>query len=492
MHEGPTVSDVKRRLLEKYLLGRGLASASPRPLITPRPFGEIAPLALSQEELWTRETSRPMPPLYNECVTVRMVGPLEISALERSLAEVIRRHEIWRTTYDIRNGQPVQMVHPAPEIVPLPTLDLRSLPGPRREAEAQRLVGEIVRQPIDLREGPLLRAKLIRMSDSEHRLFLCAHLSIVDGVSVYQVFPSELAALYSAFSSGRPSPLKRLAVQFGDYAYSQRHWLHGEEHARQMIYWRKQLAGSLPVLNWPTDHPRPLRETFRGTIRSFVLRTAASEVARELCRREGVTLFMTLAAVLTALLHQYTQQEDIIIGTLSPAGRKRSEAEMLLGYLINPVALRFDLTGKPTFRELLRQTQRLTLEAITNDEIPQGMLARELWPSEDHSRNPFFTVAISLQPPTPRLDLEWSVTSMDVESGGAPWDLYLAFIDRPEGILGRAQYNSDLFEPETITRMLEHFQRFLEAAGAGPGKRLEEISFPQAVVPVNSTLPSQS
>ncbi|HWZ46036.1 MAG TPA: condensation domain-containing protein [Candidatus Saccharimonadales bacterium] len=460
-----------------------MVAATPRPRIIPRPFGEPAPLALSQEELWVRETSKPgTPPLYNECITVRMAGELDPAILERSLVEIIRRHEIWRTSFDVRNGQPVQIVHPAPETFRLPAIDLRSLPGPRREAEAQRLVGEIVRQPFDLKEGPLLRAKLIRMHDAEHRLFLCAHLSIVDGVSVYQVFPSELAAFYSAFSSGRSPQPQRLPVQFGDYAYAQRRWLHGEEHARQMIYWRKQLAGSLPVLNWPVDRTWPPRESFHGTIRPFVMRTGPSEAARELSRREGVTLFMTLTAVFTSLLHRYTQQEDIIIGTLSPAGRKRSEAEKLLGYLINPVALRFDLTGNPTFRELLRQTQRVTLEAIMNDEVPPMMLARELQPNVDWSRNPFFSVAISLQPPLPALALEWSVTSMDVDSGGAPWDLYLAFIDRPEGILGRAQYNPDLFDPKTITRMLEHFQRLLEALAAGPGKHLSEVEFPLVVL----------
>lgn len=481
MREGAPVSEVKRRLLEQYLHGRGGASG-PRPLITPRPFGEAAPLALSQEELWIREAGTfPVPPLYNECVTVRMAGEIEPALLERCLAEIIRRHEIWRTSYDVRNGQPVQVVHPAEDIVRLPMLDLRSLPGPRREAEAERMVGEIVRKPFDLKEGPLLRAKLIRMHDSEHRLYLSAHLSIVDGVSVYQVFPAELAMLYNAFAARQPSPLRRLPVQFGDYAYQQRRWLHGEEHAQQIIYWRKQLAGDLPVLAWPADRSRPPRETFRGTIRLFALRTAPTEAARDLSRREGVTLFMTLTAAFTALLHRYTEQEDIIIGTLSPAGRKRSEAEMLLGYLINPVALRFDLTGNPTFRVLLRQVQKVTLEAIANDEVPQAMLVRELQPRVDASRSPFFTVAISLQPPTPKLALEWSVTSMDVESGGAPWDLYLAFIDRPEGIIGRVQYNPDLIEAQTITRMLEHFQRLLEAAGAAPGKRLSEISFPPAV-----------
>ena len=201
------------------------------------------------------------------------------------------------------------------------------------------------------------------MEDFEYRFFLCAHLSIVDGLSVYQVFPSELAALYSAYYSSRPSPLPELAVQFGDYAYWQRHQLQGEKLAPQIAYWRKQLAAPIPVLNWPMDRTRPARETFRGAIRPFALPKNLSEAIKALGEQEGVTLFMTLLAVFTTLLHCYTQQEDIIVGTPSPAGRKRSEVQKLLGYFLNPVALRFDLTGNPTFCELLRRTQRVTLEA---------------------------------------------------------------------------------------------------------------------------------
>lgn len=470
-------SEAKRKLLDMYLRGGAAPAAVGRPAITRRPVGEPAPLSLSQEQLWLREKGAPgIPLLYNECIVVRMAGVLDVPVLERCLAEIIRRHEIWRTSYDSRNGRAVQVVHPAPDAVPLRPLDLRSLPGIRGETEAQRLIGEMVRQPFDLKEGPLLRARLMRTRDFEHRLSLCAHLSVVDGVSVYQVFPAELAALYRAFSSQRSSPLANLAVQFGDYAYWQRQEFQGEEQAKQVDYWRKQLGGELPVLAWP-DRPRPPKETFRGRIRPFLLPPVCEAAARELSHRESVTLFMTLTATFAALLSRYAQQDDIIVGTLSPAGRKRSEVEGLLGHFLNPVALRFDLTSNPTFRELLRQTQRLTLEAISNDDVPFEFLAQELRARTDPSRNPFFTVAVSLQPATPRLGLEWSVTSMDVDSGGSPWDLYLAFLDRPGEMMGRVQYNPDLFKNETITRMLEDFQRLLESVCANPGKRLSELDF---------------
>jgi hypothetical protein len=470
------ISDAKQQLLQRCLRGDALLSGR-RAAIAPRPAGVQAPLSLSQEQLWFREKGAPgIPPLYNECIVVRLAGPIDVGLLERCLAEIIRRHEIWRTTYDTRNGQPVQVVHGAPDSLPLRSIDLRSLAGVRQENETERIATEMVQQRFDLQAGPLLRARLIRTRDFEHRLVLCAHLSVVDGVSVYQVFPAEIAALYKGFRVQRPSLIANPAVQFGDYAYWQREWLQEEEKAKQVAYWRQQLGGPLPFLAWPTDRKRPSKETFRGTIRPFSLPSVHEVAARELSHREGVTLFMTLASVFTALLHCYARQDDIIIGTLSPAGRKRAEVQGLLGYFLNPVALRFDLTGSPTFRELLRQAQRLTLEAISNDDVPLEFLAREFRTTPDPSRHPFFTVGISLQPQMPQLDVEWSVTSMDVGSGGAPWDLYLVFIDRPGRMIGRVQYNPDLFEDQTITQMLEDFQRLLESACGNPGMRLSEFT----------------
>src|SRR6266699_1209507 len=433
MASGSSLSEAKHMLLRSYLQGgRAPTFVAPR-LITPRRSDEPAPLSLSQEQLLLRERSVPgIRPLYNEWITLRMSGPLEGCVVERSLTEIIRRHEIWRTTYEIRNGRSFQIVHPAPEQIRLPVIDLRGFPAARQEEEARQAVGEVVRQPFDLTNGPLLRARLVTLGPFEHRLYLIAHLSIVDGVSVYQVFPSELAALYSGYTSTHPSPLPSPAIQFGDYANWQRQWLQGGELDKQVAYWRKQLAGEIPALRWPMERCRLRKQTFRGAIRPFVLSPTVSKAVKELSRRGAVTLFMTLLAAFVALLHCYTQQDEIVVGTLSPAGRKRSEVARLLGYFLNPVALRFDLTSDPTFRNLLRQTQRLTLEAISNDDVPIESLAQELKPKHDLSYNPFFSVAISLQPPMPPLDLEWTVTSMDIEGSGSPWDLYIAFIDWPD------------------------------------------------------------
>ena len=476
MVDAAALSDTKRRLLERYVRQNGADGASPASAIAPRPLNAPVRVSLSQEQLLLREQRNPGgPALYNECIRLSMKGPLDVMLLERSLTEVIRRHEIWRTTYDVRDDQIIQIVHTPPKTVALPVLDLRGLSNSEAETEIQLVAGEAVRQPFDTKEGPLLRTRMFRVADDKHLLFLSAHLSIVDGVSVYQVLPHELAAAYCAHSSGQASPLPGLTVQFGDYAHWQRQWLKSGEASRQAAYWRKQLAGRIPVLNWPVDRPRPANETFRGLIRSFALSKQVVAALQELTRQEGVSLFMGLLAAFVSLLYIYTQQEDIIVGTPSLSGRKRAEVQALLGYFLNPVALRFDLTDNPTFCALLRQAQRVTLEALSNDDVPLEVLAEELNPHADASRHPFFTVAMSLQPEMPPLDLEWSVTSMDIESGGAPWDLYLAFINRPAETMVRVQYNPDLFDAGTITEMITDYQTLLLDITDNPAARIFQI-----------------
>lgn len=477
MLDATLLSDAKRKLLEKYYRGSSGRVASPGAAIAARPQGAPAPVSLSQEPLLLREQRmQGGPPLYNECVHLRMKGPLDVLMLEKSLCEVIRRHEIWRTSYAVKDGQLTQVIRTPPEELELPVIDLTSRPKTEADTEIQRIAGEAIRQPFDLKQGPLLRARMFKTEDADHSLFLTAHLSIVDGVSVYQVFPSELAALYRAYSNGQPSPLPDLPVQFADYAYWQRKWLQAGEADRQIAYWRKQLAGPVPVLNWPVDRARPDRETFSGAIRSFALANELVVALGTLSRQEGTTLFMALLSGLVSLLHLYTRQDDIIVGTPSPSGRKRSEVQKLLGYFLNPVALRFTLTGGPTFRILLRQAQRVILEALSNDDVPLEALAHELKANPDSSRNPFFTVAMSLQPPMPKMDLEWSVTSMDIGSGGAPWDLYLAFINRPTETTARVQYNPDLFDAETVENLMTDYQALLCAVTDNPDGRISQIN----------------
>jgi hypothetical protein len=469
------ISAAQRKLLDEYLRGKPGQSAETPNQIVRCPQEETAPLSLAQEELWLRELRVPgIPPLYNECITVHMAGPVNVAALEASLNEIIRRHEAWRTTFEIRQGQPVQIVQAATPIK-MQVLDVRALPQHDREPEAIRKVGEDARRPFDLARGPLLRPTLVMKDDAERILFLVAHQIIIDGMSAYQIFPSELAAIYKAFSTGKPSPLPELPIQFADFTHWQREWLQDKELTKQVDYWRTQLAGDLRPLHWPCHRPRPESRSFRGSFQPFTLPGRLAATLRELSRREGGTLFTTLLAGFATLLHRYTGQEDIVVGTLAPAGRKRTEVQNLLGYFLNPVALRMNFRNDPAFRDLLRQARIVISDAISHDDVPIGLLARELMLKADSSRSPFFTVAISLQPPAPDLDLDWSVTSMDVENGGSNWDLYLAFIDTPTTLIGRAQYNQDLFDRQAITAMVDDLQRTLEIVALNPEQPLSVL-----------------
>jgi hypothetical protein len=461
------LSEAKRNLLQRYLHG-GVKQSTSESVIGPRLGDEPAPLGPSQEQLILRETSGPgIAPLYNECIKIRMVGPLDVSLLQQSLCEIVRRHEAWRTSYRTKEGRLVQVTHPAEE-VDLQTIDVSELPRELRDSEAEKNIGEIMRKPFDLRTGPLLSFRLIRITPTENWLFLITHLSIVDGVSAYQVFPRELAALYDAFSSGRSSPLAPLAVQFGDFAYWQRNWLQSEDASRQLRYWRGRLGDDLPTLEWPATRPRSVSQMFRGKLHTFTLPKKSRQAVVEISRREGVTKFATLTAAFAALMHRYTDQNDIVIGTPSPSGRKRAEVAGLLGYFLNPVALRFQIARDSNFHELTQQARGVILEAMSNDQVPIEMLAQELGLRRDGERNPFFRVAISLQPNVPDLPFDWTVTSMDVDSGGSPWDLYIAFIERPGEMLGRVQYAPEIFEAKAIVELVQDFTDLLEQICTDP------------------------
>jgi len=464
----------RKQLLEKYLSQRTGAAWQKEIKIERRPSELSAPVSLVQEELLRRELQTAgVAPLYNECIQLRMKGSLDVQVLERSLSEIVRRHEIWRTTFETVNGQFVQVKRPAVP-VSLPLIDLRDLPMEEREAEAVRLAGNVCRQPFDLESAPSLRPMLVRMDDTEHRLYLIAHQLLLDGMSAYQIYPSELAALYKAFSAGEPPPLPDLQFQYADFSRWHREWMKAEA-PKQVAYWRRQLDGKLAP---PADGGKErlsAHELFPGAIRSFALRPELSERVKKFSRQENSTLFVTLLAVFTVLLHRYTDQTDLVVGTLSPCGRKRAEFQGLLGYFLNPIALRIDLEKSLTFRQLLAQVREVMCEGLANDDVPIERLARELMPEAECTHNPFFRVAMSLQPPMPALDVPWTVTSMDIESGGSPWDLYVAFVDQPQGIVGRIQFNPNLFEVARIEQGVQNFQALLETLIANPGQHLSKL-----------------
>jgi thioesterase domain-containing protein len=467
------LSAAKRALLEKRLR-RELPPARMRPPhITPRPPGSRVPLSFEQEQLWLDAQLAPGAAIDAEFITVTMTGPLDLDALEQSLNEIIRRHVLMRTTFPVVDGQPMQVIHPAATFA-LPVVDLRRLPRAEREAEAIRRATEEARQGFDLARGPLLRATLMQLDDAAYKLFLVLHHIVFDCLSWYGVFLPELAALYQAFSTGKPSPLPDLPLQDADYAHWQRQWLQEQNLDGDLAYWRKQLGGSLPALELPTDRPRPLLQTFRGAMQSVVLPGSLTQALEALSRREGVTLFMTIVAAFQTLLYRYSGQDDILVG-IDTGGRQHSEVEQLIGFFLHTLVLRTDLSGNPTFRELLRRVREVTLGAYSHDEVPFEYVLKEVQPQRDPSRYPLFQVVIRLGPRLASLDCGWTANPADIDPGVSKFDMTLEVYETAEGAICRLEYNTDLFDHSTMTRLLAHFQTVLEGILADPEQPIGDL-----------------
>ncbi|HEY0730186.1 MAG TPA: condensation domain-containing protein, partial [Pyrinomonadaceae bacterium] len=353
-----------------------------------------APLSLAQQRLWFLHQLDPGNDPYYLPFYYELTGPLDVSALERSLNEIIRRHEILRTVFKERDNNVVQSVLPSLTL-PLPKFDLTQLPPTSADEEVQRLLDAEAARPFDLEQGPLLRAMLVKKSDEEHGLSLVVHHIVMDGWSI-EILLAELSALYEAFSANEPSPLPDLPLQYADFAVWQREWITGGVLDEQLAYWKKQLSGDLPMLDVPTDHPRPQRMTYRGADKDFYLTHDQLERLNELAHREGATLFMTLMAALLTLLHRYTGQEDIILGAAN-AGRSHAEIEKLIGFFVNTLVLRTDLSGNPKFTELLARVREVALGAYEHQDVPFEKLVEELQPERDMSRHPFFQVMVNFQ-----------------------------------------------------------------------------------------------
>ena len=472
------LSGVKRRILDRLVRGDLSNWLNSQTVISRRPAKELAPppLSIAQEHFLLHEKGSPeVPPLYNESISLCLKGPLVVDVLEQSLRELIRKNEVFRTTYSRENGQLVQVVHPVPETSLLTFIDLSDLPRAEQETARQQYADKETQQRFDFERGPLFRTSLLRLSAEEHILFITAHLSIVDGASVYQILPVDLASRYQTIVTGKQPPFEELPFQFADFAYWQKQWLGTDQRQEQLSFWKNKLAREIPVLNWPKHRITSRPKTFRGVIRPFAFTSQLTRAIKDLSHREGVTLFVALLGGFVALLCLYAEQEDIVVGTLSPSGRRLPEVDQLLGHFINPVALRFDLRAVETFHQLLRHVRQIFLEAMTYDTIPMEVLEKEIAESFDSGRCPFFSVGVSLQPPMPQLPYDWTVTSMDAQSGGARWDLYTAFIDRPSGILGRVQYNPDVFEDSTIDQMWTDLSHLLAAASSNSEQRLSNL-----------------
>jgi amino acid adenylation domain-containing protein len=472
MTKGTAVT-VSPERLEAYLRQR-LAQPGAGGITARGNAGPTAPVSFSQQQLWLHANLAPEAPVYSEPVTIHHAGRLDVRALEQSLTEILRRHEAWRTTFSVVEGTVQQVIH-QPYGVTLPVVDLRPLPPAARKDEALRIATEEALRPFDLERGPLFRAALVRLADTEHRLFLTLHHIIFDGVALYRVFLPELAALYAAFAAGRPSPLAEPPIQYADFARWQRETQPGSETwTRQLAYWRRRLRGA-PVLELPIDRARPATPSFRGAMERLALSKTSTAALKALSARERTSLYMTMLAVFTVLLHRYSGQDDLVVGTVT-AGRKRAEVEPLLGYFLNPLALRLDCAADPTFQELLAGVRDVVLDALANDDVPFELVVNEVDPQRDRHRNPLFQVMFSLEPPLPPLPSAWKLTQLDVETATAKFDLYLELDDRPEGVIGRFLYRTDLFERTTISRMVRHFHTLVDAIVSDPSQRLSALS----------------
>ncbi|MEH2385069.1 MAG: amino acid adenylation domain-containing protein [Nostoc sp.] len=453
-----------------------------RPLV---PISRSAnlPLSFAQQRLWFLDQLIPNNPFYNIPLALHLIGSLNKAALEQTFNEIVRRHEALRTTVVMQSGQPVQVINPTLTIT-LPVIDLRQLSQAEREIQARRLTTQEAQRPFNLSTDSLLQLKLLWLDKTEYILLLTMHHIVSDGWSI-GVLIQEIAALYTAFSSNQPSPLPELTIQYADFAYWQRQWLQGEVLEKQLAYWQKQLDG-ISMLNLPTDRPRLAAQSYQGARQSLQLSKSLSEALLALGQQEGVTLFITLLAAFQILLYRYTQQEDITIG--SPiANRNRSEIEGLIGFFVNSLVLRTQLSGNPTFRELLNRVKEVALGAYAHQDLPFEKLVEELHPERNLNQNPLFQVVFALQnAPMSALELPnltLSPLPFDTETTRFDLELHLwepkvqngLWADSSEGISGFVIYSTDLFDDATITRMLGHFQILLSGIVANPEQRIAQL-----------------
>ncbi|MTJ10019.1 non-ribosomal peptide synthetase, partial [Anabaena sp. UHCC 0204] len=433
-----------------------------------------SPLSFAQQRLWFLDQFEPGSPSYNLPRSIRLQGKLNINALSSSLNEIMRRHEILRTSFTISDGQPIQVISPSVNLK-LPIVDLQNIPQKQRETELYRLANEEAQTGFDLTQAPLLRAKLLQLDVEDYVILLTLHHIISDGWST-DILIKEVAALYTAFCAGKPSPLPQLPIQYADFAVWQRQWLEGEGLKNQLAYWQQQLSGELPILQLPNDRPRPSVQTYAGNTLSFVLPASLSAGLKNLSKQEGVTLFMTLLAGFKTLLYRYTSETDILVG--SPiANRNRAEIENLIGFFVNTLVLRSNLSGNPTFHDLLKQVREVSLGAYAHQDLPFEKLVEEIQPERNLSHNPLFQVMFVLKnAPIRQLELPGlRVEPLESNSTTAKFDLTLVIEDVEQELITKFEYNTDLFDELTISRLAANFEVLLTGIVANPQQQIGEL-----------------
>ncbi len=468
------LSPAKRALLELRLSRRrGTAAAEAPPPIAPRREPGPPPLSFAQQRLWFLDQLEPGPQ-YNVPCRGWLTGALDVPALRRALDELVRRHESLRTTFPAEDGRPHQAIAP-PAPFALQESDLRRLAASEREPEVERLATEEARRPFDLARGPLFRGRLVRVGEQEHALLLTLHHIVGDGWSVGVLF-RELGTLYEAFSRGEPSPLPQLAIQYADYAVWQRNWLQGAVLERELAYWRGRFPTIPAPLELPTDRPRPAARTSAGSRVRFSLSPELTEGLTALGLREGATLFMTLLAAFTVLLQRYSGRDDLVVG--SPiAGRERPETEGVIGFFTNTLALRTDLSGDPTFLELLGRVREVALGAYAHQALPFERLVEELKPDRDLTRTPVFQVMFALQnlPRSARRLRGLTLRHIELGKGTAKFDLGLSLSDRKDGLSGVFTYSTDLLDAGSVERLARSYQVLLAEILRDPAARISRL-----------------
>ncbi|RAM48430.1 MAG: non-ribosomal peptide synthetase [Hapalosiphonaceae cyanobacterium JJU2] len=464
------LSPAKKALLEKWKGGKFQADTIPK-----RQIFQNIPLSFSQQRLWFIDQLYHGSSFYNIPIAFHIKGQLNITALQQSLNEILKRHEIWRTNFRLVNGEPIQEIKPN-LTWNIPIINLEHLSGQDWEAEVKQLVAKEAIKPFNLAKELLVRATLLKLNEQEHVLLVTMHHIITDGWSC-GVFLRELSTLYAAFSTNQPSPLPPLPIQYADFTIWQRDRIQGEFLATKLNYWKQQLSGELPILQLPTDCPRPTVTSFNGAKQYFTLSTVLTDALRQLSQQEDATLFMTLLAAFNTLLYHYTDQKDILIG--SPiANRNRAELEGMLGLFVNTLVLRNNLSGNPSFREFLHRVREVTLDAYAHQDLPFEMLVEELQPERNLSRNPLYEVMFVLQN-TPTSVQEVSgltLRTLEFDSGTAQLDIFLSMFELQEGLTGCLEYNTDIFDATTISQFLNHFQTLLVNIIANPDQPICNLS----------------
>ena len=481
LFEFPTVAGMaqkieimrSKKLVPESVNTRHPEAETPIPALQRLTRPDVVPVSFSQQRLWFLEQLSPGSPKYNLPIALEFEGILNVTALQQSCQKIMQRHEVLRTNFRTVNGEPEQIISPN-VFLNIEVFDLKEIPTDQQQIESQNLLEILVKRPFNLETEPLLRVTLIHLSEAKHIVMLNMHHIITDGWSM-GVLLRELTELYNSFTQNTPDLLPDLPIQYADYAIWQRQWLQGQLLEQQLAYWKQQLSGDLPVLQLPTDIPRPAIQTFAGAYQIDVIDSSLTAALLQLSRQENTTLFMTLLAAFNTLLYRYTGSEDILVGT-PISGRHWSEIENLIGFFVNTQVIRTNISGSPSFKELLKRVREVTLEADAHKELPFEKLVDAIHPERHLNQSPLVQVMFAFQNiPIPELNSGWELTQLSFGTGTAKLDLSLQLVEVDDEIICEWEYNTDLFDASTITRMSGHFKTLLTAIINNPEQRITEL-----------------